>query len=156
MLDRKIKKKWLRMSIYIFIGLILFIIISWFLTATIGIEAVKKEHEAFLKYHYEHCKEAYKKEPDRLGKTWTTPQMGVTARSAAFWRNKLFKEKRYPSFDEWGKFYSKRNSVFYSVLCPFLIEANHQTYNHLWMKEYYFWFFWYTQKYKHDILVFID
>ena len=146
----KIKNRRLRISIYIFLSILLFLIISWFLTATLGIKAVKKEHEAFLKYHYEHCKKAYKKDPT-IALTWTTPQMGVSPRRASFWRKKLFKEKRYPSFEEWRKFHKKRNIISYSAFCPFLIESKHSN----WLKEY-FWFFGYTRMYKYDILKYID
>lgn len=155
-LNCKIKKKWLKISIYIFIGFLSFIIISWFLTASMGIKAVKNKHEAFLSFIYKGQKEAYKKDPNRLGKIWTTPQTGVTVRRSEFWKRKLFKEKKYPSFEEWRDFYSTENHVYYSVLCPFIIESKHYAGNTAWMQEYYFWFFGYTRRYKHDILVYID
>jgi hypothetical protein len=105
---------------------------------------------------YKEQREAFKKEPNKLGKIWTTAQMGITARRAAFWRKKLFDEKKYPSFEEWRYFYSTENHVSYSVLCPFIIEAKHQTYSHVWMQEYSFWFFGYTRRYKHNILIHLD
>ncbi|MBU8902785.1 MAG: hypothetical protein KOO69_08595 [Victivallales bacterium] len=151
MLHRKIKKKWLEILIYVS----LFLFISWILTASIGIKAVKKEHEAFLQFFYKKCKERYKKDPT-IALTWTTPQMGVSARRASFWRRKLFQEKQYPTFEEWKKFHKKRNTISYFALCPFLIESKRYNGNIAWMQEYYFWYFWRTRKYKHKILVYID
>jgi hypothetical protein len=152
---KEIKKKWLRISIAVFCSLFLFFIVSWILTASTGIKAVKKEHESFLKFFYNKCKKAYKKDP-KIGITWSTPQMGVSPRKARFWKRKLFEEKKYPSFEEWRKFYAKENSFTYSAPFPFIIESRRYRNNTAWMQEYYFWYLVSTRKYKHEILAHID
>ena len=87
---------------------------------------------------------------------WSTPQMGISPHSASFWKRKLFKEKQYPTFEEWRKFHATENSISYFSYCPFLIESKRYQYNIAWQQESYFWYFWGIRKYKHKILAYID
>jgi hypothetical protein len=151
--NSKSKKKWLKIFIYTFLSILIFLAVSWVLTALIGIKMVENRQEAFFKSFYERLKEQYEKDP-AIAHLWAKPQKNISPRMSAFWRQTLLEQKRFPGFEEWLEFRNRRNSISNISPLPFIIESKYYHGNRAWREERHFWYFWDLRTYKHKILIF--